>query len=73
MYWLLVGPQDEAYGGSSAISGFRCRYQAADQQSNSTVGGESGTAPLRAIPPAVLHGQFAEWRTAQSEGKHHLH
>jgi len=37
------------------------------------MGGESGAAPLRAISPAVLHGQFAKWRTAQSEGKHELH
>lgn len=71
--WLTVprvaGSQDEAHGGPPAISGLRRRHQAADQQSDSTVGGESRAAPLRAIPPAVLHGQFAERRATQSEGK----
>jgi len=56
VYWLLTGSQDETHGGSPAISGFRRRHQAANQQSNSTMGRESGTAPLRAIPFTVLYG-----------------
>lgn len=65
----LVGPQAETYGGSSAIGRVGRGYEAADQQSDRPVGGKFGEASLRAVSPEMLHGQSAERRIAQSQGK----
>lgn len=69
MSFRPAGSQAEAHGRTAAISCHRSGDASSDPDADTAVGGESGAAPLRAVPAALLHGLAAKWRAAQSEGE----
>lgn len=67
--WMLhAGLQAEAHGRPAAKCSIRSWNKTADQQSDCSVGRESGAPTLWTVQIAMLHGKLAERRTAKPKG-----